>query len=89
MERTTFEQELQRLGCTEVTTVTRAPLGRLEVHTHPFEAHALILEGELHIQCEGEPERLYRPGDVFHLGHAQPHSERYGPEGVHYLVGRR
>jgi hypothetical protein len=32
---------------------------------------------------------LYRPGEVFHLAQAEPHSERYGPTGVSYLVGRK
>ena len=89
MERAQFEQELRSLGYEQVTTVTRAANGQLEVHTHPFEARALILEGEIRIQCAGEDEKLYRPGEVFHLAQEQPHNERYGPEGVRYLVGRK
>lgn len=88
MDRARFEHELQAQGY-EVSTVTRAANGRLEVHTHPFEARALILTGEIRIQCAGEEEKLYRPGEVFHLAHGQPHSESYGPEGVSYLVGRK
>ncbi|MFN4361588.1 MAG: cupin [Hylemonella sp.] len=88
MDRAHFEQALQAEGY-EVSTVSRAAHGRLEVHTHPFEARALILAGEIHIQCAGEEEKRYRPGEVFHLAHGQPHSERYGPEGVSYLVGRK
>ena len=88
MDRARFEQELQAQGY-ELSTVTRAAQGRLDVHTHPFEARALILSGEIRIQCTGEEEKLYRPGEVFHLAHGQPHSESYGPEGVRYLVGRR
>lgn len=88
MDRAQFEQTLQAQGY-EVSTVSRAAHGRLDVHTHPFEARALILTGEIRIRCEDEEERLYRPGEVFHLAHGQPHSESYGPEGVSYLVGRR
>jgi len=88
MDRAGFEQELQAQGY-EVSTVSRLAHGRLDVHTHPFEAHALILTGEIRIQCAGEEEKLYGPGEVFHLAHGQPHSESYGPEGVSYLVGRR
>ncbi|MCZ8252257.1 MAG: cupin [Hylemonella sp.] len=88
MDRARFEQELQSQGY-EMSTVTRTADGRLDVHTHPFEARALILAGEIRIRCEGEEEKLYRPGEVFHLAHGQPHSESYGPEGVSYLVGRR
>lgn len=88
MDRAQFEQTLQAQGY-EVSTVSRAAHGSLDVHTHPFEARALILAGEIRIRCEGEEEKLYRPGEVFHLAHGQPHSESYGPEGVSYLVGRR
>ena len=88
MDRAPFEQTLQAQGY-EVSTVRRAAHGRLDVHTHPFEARALILAGEVRIRCEGEEEKLYRPGEIFHLAHGQPHSESYGPEGVSYLVGRR
>jgi quercetin dioxygenase-like cupin family protein len=88
MDRARFEQALQTQGY-EVSTVTRTAHGHLDVHTHPFEARALILAGEIRIRCEGEEEKLYRPGEVFHHAHGQPHSESYGPEGVSYLVGRR
>ncbi len=88
MDRARFEQELQALGY-EVSTVTRPAHGSLDVHTHSFEAHALILAGEIRIRCVGEEEKLYRPGEVFHLAYGQPHSESYGPEGVSYLVGRK
>lgn len=88
MDRARFEEDLQAQGY-EVSTVTRAANGSLDLHTHPFEARALILAGEIQIQCAGEEEKRYRPGEVFHLAQGQPHSERYGPEGVSYLVGRK
>ena len=88
MDRASFEQQLRAEGYQEVTTVMREANGFLDVHTHPFEARALILSGEISIRCNGQ-ETLYRPGEVFHLGRAAPHSERYGPAGVSYLVGRK
>jgi hypothetical protein len=33
--------------------------------------------------------KIYRAGDVLHLRRAEPHRERYGPDGVAYLAGRR
>lgn len=84
-----FSQVLQREGFSAITTVTREPDGFLDTHTHPFEAKALILAGEIRIQCAGQEEKLYRPGEVFHLAHEEAHSESYGPEGVSYLVGRK
>lgn len=88
MDRDSFLDQLRAAGFEQVTTVTREPHVALDVHTHPFEARALILEGEISITCVGR-ETVYRPGEVFHLAHAEPHSERYGPKGVTYLVGRK
>jgi quercetin dioxygenase-like cupin family protein len=87
MERETFVSALAQEGFAELVTVTREA-GTAEEHAHPFEAKALILAGEMHIRV-GDDERLYSVGDVFHLPANVPHSERYGPEGVQYLVGRR
>lgn len=88
MDSEHFLQQLRAQGYTEVTTVTREPHGHLDTHSHPFEARALILDGEISICCNGH-ESLYCPGEVFHLGRDVPHTERYGPTGVRYLVGRR
>ncbi|RDK11776.1 cupin [Cupriavidus lacunae] len=87
MERDAFARALAREGFNELVTVTREA-GALEEHTHPFEAKALVLAGEIHIRI-GNDERLYRMGEVFHLAPNVRHSERYGPEGVEYLVGRK
>ncbi len=62
--------------------------GFLEMHTHPFEAKALILSGDLRLRA-GDEDQCYRTGQVFHLPAGTLHSEQYGPEGVTYLVGRR
>ncbi|ABM39946.1 cupin domain-containing protein [Polaromonas naphthalenivorans] len=88
MEREEFTQILAREGFKEVVTVTREPDGFLDAHTHPFEAKALILRGELQIKT-GSAEQTYQAGQVFHLFADEPHSETYGPEGVAYLVGRK
>lgn len=88
MERETFIEALKNEGFAEVVTVVREAGGALDVHTHPFEAKALILHGELRI-LTGDAERLYRVGDVFHLQANESHSEHYGPDGVQYLVGRK
>ena len=74
-------------GFSEFVVLTREA-GALGEHTHPFEAKALILAGEIHIGTNGT-EHVYLPGDVFHLGANAPHTERYGPQGVQYLVARR
>lgn len=58
------------------------------MHTHPFEAKSLILSGELRLQV-GNAEQACRSRELFHLMADEPHSERYGPEGVAYLVAMK
>jgi quercetin dioxygenase-like cupin family protein len=88
MERDDFIEMLAREGFKETVLVEREANGFVEDHAHPFEAKALILEGELTIRC-GTKETRYRTGDVFHLLANETHWERYGPDGVCYLVGRK
>ncbi|MCJ7800065.1 MAG: cupin [Polaromonas sp.] len=88
MEREEFTEILAEEGFEEVVTVTREAHGFLDTHTHPFEAKAFILSGELYLRV-GNAEQTFQAGQVFHLLADDPHSERYGPKGVTYLVGRR
>jgi quercetin dioxygenase-like cupin family protein len=84
----TFSRDLARAGFNEPIVVERGPNESLDEHAHPFEARALILEGEITLSLEGR-ETVYRAGDVFHLPHGARHIEKYGPTGVRYLVGRK
>lgn len=88
MDQNEFEAALRRDGFGEIVIVERPPNGHLDVHTHPFEARALILSGEISLIYNGTEQHL-RAGEVFHLAAGQAHAETYGPEGVRYVVGRR
>jgi quercetin dioxygenase-like cupin family protein len=88
MEREQFINMLNREGFREIVTVEREANGSLDVHTHPFEAKALILDGELRLYGNGN-EHVCKVGDIFHLQANEAHAERYGPQGVRYLVGRK
>jgi quercetin dioxygenase-like cupin family protein len=88
MDRREFEALLAAEQFEQVVTVEREPGGSMDLHSHPFEAKALVIEGELNIRTAQE-ERLYRAGDIFHLRADVPHSEAFGPAGVKYLVGRK
>jgi quercetin dioxygenase-like cupin family protein len=88
MERDDFIEMLAREGFQTTALVEREADASLENHTHAFEAKALILEGDLTLTVAGKKTR-YRTGDVFHLMTNETHSERYGPDGVCYLVGRK
>ncbi|GAB5098818.1 cupin domain-containing protein [Caballeronia sp. HLA56] len=88
MHRDEFLALLPEEGFQEVVTVTREPNGVMDIHAHPFEAKALIVEGEITIRV-GDDERLYHVGEIFQLSANLEHEERYGPQGVTYLVGRK
>jgi quercetin dioxygenase-like cupin family protein len=88
MNQEQFKQILSDEGFQDLVIVEREADGYLDMHTHPFEAKALILEGSIVIQVDDET-LSFNKGDIFHLGHAKPHTERYGPTGVKYLVGRK
>lgn len=81
------EQALSR-GFDEVIERTWAPGTVLEAHTHPFEADALVVQGEMWLGENGVERRLL-PGDTFHLPAGAPHTERYGDTGAVYWVARR
>jgi quercetin dioxygenase-like cupin family protein len=88
MEHQEFIDTLRAEGYAEPVLVEREANGQIDDHAHPFEAKALILQGEIRIHAGGEI-KIYRPGDVFHLRRDEPHRESYGPDGVSYLSGRR
>lgn len=88
MDQATFIEQLAREGFQPPVLVEREALGSLEAHAHPFEAKALVIEGELRIRT-ATGERCYGAGEVFHLAAHEPHSEVFGAQGVRYLAGRR
>ncbi|MBE7941287.1 MULTISPECIES: AraC family transcriptional regulator [Ramlibacter] len=61
----------------------------LEEHTHPFDANAVVADGEMWLQVGTGPARRLLPGDTFELARGTPHSERYGEAGATYWVARR
>jgi quercetin dioxygenase-like cupin family protein len=58
------------------------------LHTHPFDARLLVLEGEFVLEQQGNTLR-HGPGAVFEVPAGAPHAEACGPDGATYLVGRR
>jgi quercetin dioxygenase-like cupin family protein len=87
MTRTEFEAMLASEGVSTVVEVVREANGGLDLHSHPFEARALILEGEITVVVNGETIHC-GPGEQFHLAANTPHTEHYGPQGVRYVAGR-
>ena len=88
MNRDQFIQTLGQEGYPDPVEVLREPNGRLDHHTHPFEVKALVLSGSIELTINGITSH-YSKGSIFHLGFEEPHSETYGPQGVHYLAARK
>nr|WP_315128835.1 cupin domain-containing protein [uncultured Polynucleobacter sp.] len=60
----------------------------LDLHSHPYEVHALVIEGQIDITINGI-KTAYLAGDAFHLLPNQIHTENYGAKGVKYLASRK
>jgi len=76
-------------GYDEVTERHWEPNTRLDEHTHPFDANAIVISGYVWLSVNGgDPKRL-SAGDTFHVVANTPHAEEYGPEGASYWVARK
>ena len=88
MNRQDFEAQLKAENFNEPATVSQ-PIGyTMEEHAHPFEAWALIIEGDITLRVNGAA-TTYATGDVFRLPAQTPHHESAVPHGVTYLAGRK
>ncbi|GAC1413952.1 MAG: hypothetical protein NVSMB6_16000 [Burkholderiaceae bacterium] len=83
-----FEKEARAAGYDEALERRWAPNTVLKTHSHPFDAEAVVVQGEMWLSCEGTTLHLY-PGDTFILERGKPHEEQYGAEGAIYWVARR
>jgi hypothetical protein len=83
-----FRAQALARGFEEVLERVWQPGTVLETHTHPFDADALIVQGEMWLG-EAGAERHLRKGDTFQLAAGTPHTERYGDQGATYWVARR
>lgn len=83
-----FAAALRAQGYDEVLQRQWEPGAVVGTHTHPFDAKALLVQGEMWLTC-GAQTRHLQPGDGFELARGVPHDERYGTAGALYWVGRR
>lgn len=83
-----FTRQLALDGYTETLTRTWEPNQLVATHSHPFDAHAMVLEGEFTLSWNGQSQTL-RKGDTFSMAAGCEHVEQYGSQGATYLVGRR
>ncbi|MCW5652928.1 AraC family transcriptional regulator [Hydrogenophaga sp.] len=88
---TSFEAfRLQALmeGYDEALERDWAPLTLVDMHSHPFDAKAIVTRGEMWLTV-GDLTRQLRPGDTFEIERNVLHAERYGTQGATYWVARR
>lgn len=83
-----FQAQALADGFDEALERVWAPSTVLDTHTHPFDASALVVQGEMWLTAHGSTRHLL-PGDRFALDRNEPHAERYGAEGATYWVARR
>ena len=87
-----FETAARAQGYAEVIVREWPPLTVLDTHTHPFDAKALVVSGELWLSVNTGTEKHTQhitTGQRFELARNTPHHERYGSEGATYWVARR
>jgi hypothetical protein len=84
-----FRDDMLAAGYDEVLERPWAPGAETPVHTHPFEANALVVQGEMWLTEQGGAARRLEAGDRFRLAAHVSHQERYGPQGTTLWVARR
>lgn len=83
-----FEASARADGYDEFLERQWQPNMVLDMHSHPFDARAVVTQGEMWLTQQGTTRHL-NPGDTFTLARDEPHAERYGPHGAIYWVARR
>ncbi len=83
-----FTATTRAQGFDEVLVREWAPGQQTGTHTHPFSVKALVVRGELWLQC-GEEAKHLPAGQGFELAAGVEHSERYGAEGATFWVARK
>ncbi len=83
-----FENEARADGFNEVLHRDWEPETVVPEHTHPFDAHVAVVQGELWLTCDGSTRHI-AAGGTFSIPKGTPHAERYGSLGAHFWVARR
>ena len=83
-----FEAQLKAENFDAGVTVSKPAGYAMDEHAHPFEAWALVTEGNITLRVDGAS-TTYAVGDTFRLPAGTAHHESAVPAGVTYLVGRK
>ena len=88
MNKADFDAALAAQGYAPAVLMEK-PMGyAMDVHLHPFDAYALITQGEITIEVDGMSQS-YGVGSTFQLPANTPHKESALLQGVSFLSGRR
>lgn len=88
MTESEFRQKLAAEKFPQPVAVERDATYVLDTHQHPFEAWALVTDGDITLEVDGK-KTTYRAGETFRLPPNLPHREAAGAQGVKYLSGRK
>lgn len=83
-----FESRLRAQGYDEVLERKWEPGEVMATHTHPFDAQAVVVQGELWVTV-GKFTAHVVSGGGFEIERNTPHAERYGSKGATFWVARR
>jgi quercetin dioxygenase-like cupin family protein len=85
--RVAMTRELPPLNSGKLTTtlveVTYDPGGANPAHRHPCPVIGYVLDGHLRMRIEGQPERIYGPGDAFYESPTDVHRVSANASGDH------
>ena len=83
-----FESRLRAQGYNEVLERKWEPGQVVGTHTHPFDAQAVVAQGEMWLTVGNATAHIVQGGG-FEIDRGTPHAERYGGEGATFWVARR
>lgn len=86
---TTFEAELRADGFDEVAVRQRDETPTNDLHTHPFDAKILVLEGSFGLTVDGGDMVVYQPGQSFLVPAGTRHQETFPAGGARWMFGTR
>jgi quercetin dioxygenase-like cupin family protein len=84
----TFKALKLQQGFDEVLVRNWEPHFQNEMHAHPFDTEAVVVQGEYWLTL-GEEVRHLKAGDAFKVPRDVLHSEKYGPQGAVFWAARK
>ncbi|MGN6460569.1 MAG: cupin domain-containing protein [Pseudolabrys sp.] len=63
-----------------------APGVKIGRHTHPGHESGYVLDGELVLLVDGQPEKTLKPGDSYQISHAAIHDAQAGSKGAKVIA---